>query len=268
MLIESTYPATDARPLSVTTLGTGPLVVLLHGGGPDHHSLLPLAHHLSDQHTVALPDIRGYGRSLCPDPTQHTWTHYTQDVLALLDHLGAERAALGGTGLGATISLRTALRHPDRVAATVLISVEDIEDDSAKAAEAEFLAAFAERVRTSGLEAGWAPILPQLAPLIGALVREAIPRADAASVAAAAAIGADRAFGGVGELAGVVAPTLVFPGADYRHPAAVARELVGVLPNGRLAGVGLSEDLRSAEDLAGAVGAAVREFLGEVHRVA
>ncbi|MCK2244738.1 MULTISPECIES: alpha/beta fold hydrolase [unclassified Crossiella] len=267
-MIESTYPAADGRPLFFTTLGTGPLLVLLHGGGPDHRSLLPLADHLADQHTVALPDIRGYGRSHCPDPAQHTWNRYTEDVLALLDHLGAQRAAVGGTGLGSTISLRTALRHPDRVAATVLISVEDIEDDAGKAAEAEFLAAFAERVRTSGIEAGWAPILPQLAPLIGELVREAMPRADPASVAAAAAIGADRAFSGVDELAGMAVPTLIFPGTDHRHPPAVARELLGRLPNGRLASGGLTAELRSAAELADAVGPAVREFLGEFHRSA
>jgi 3-oxoadipate enol-lactonase len=61
--------------------------------------------------------------------------------------------------------------------ALVLISVDDIEDDAAKEAEIELMAAFAERVRTHGIEAGWGPILPQLAPVIGALVRDAIPRA-------------------------------------------------------------------------------------------
>ena len=74
------------------------------------------------------------------------------------------------------------------------VSVEDIEDDEKKKAEIEFMDAFAERARTEGIEAAWAPILPHLAPIIGTLVREAIPRSDPASIAAAAAIGRDRSF--------------------------------------------------------------------------
>ncbi|MEV0760940.1 alpha/beta hydrolase [Nocardia sp. NPDC050435] len=93
-----TYSGDDGCELSATALGsTGPLVVLLHGGGPDHRSLLPLAHGLADDYRVALPDIRGYGRSVCRDPARHTWTQYTRDVLALLAHLGAERAFLADT---------------------------------------------------------------------------------------------------------------------------------------------------------------------------
>ena len=48
----------------------------------------------------------------------------------------------------------------------LLISVEDIEDDAAKAAEVAFMDAFAERVRTRGVEAGWGPILPDLSPIV------------------------------------------------------------------------------------------------------
>lgn len=260
-----TYHGHDGHPLFFTTLGDGPLVVLLHGGGPDHRSLLPLAHRLADRHTVALPDIRGYGRSVCADPAQHTWSRYTEDVLALLDHLGQGRAVLGGTGLGSTITLRTARHHPDRLTAALLISVEDIEDDAAKAAEAEFMAAFAERVRTEGIEAGWAPILPHLAPLIGELVREAIPRSDPASIAAAANIGADRAFRDVTELAGIPVPTLVFPGIDDRHPPALAEELLRLLPHAKLVPAAFTAGLRTAEDLAEAVAPAIRVFLGIQH---
>ncbi|MBT2231124.1 alpha/beta fold hydrolase [Nonomuraea sp. NEAU-A123] len=137
---EFTYKGGDGCSLYAITVGAGgPPLVLLHGGGPDHHSLLPLARHLADLHTVILPDVRGYGRSVCIDPGRHTWTQYTSDVIALLDHLGTRDAALGGTGLGATVTLRTALAHPDRVRAAILISVENIEDDQDKQAEIAFL---------------------------------------------------------------------------------------------------------------------------------
>ncbi|MGO4748797.1 alpha/beta fold hydrolase [Streptomyces sp. 2MCAF27] len=268
---EFTFHGGDGCPLYATTAGrpdhTGPPLVLLHGGGPDHHSLLPLARLLADRVTVVLPDVRGYGRSVCSDPSRHTWARYTDDVIALLDHLEAPGAALGGTGLGATVALRTALTHPDRVAATVLISLEDIEDDEAKAAETVFLDAFAARVLADGLEAAWAPILETMPPVIGSMVRDAFPRTDPASVAAAAHIGHDRAFRDIAELAAVQAPTLIVPGTDARHPTELAARAARIMPRGRLAPVGVSPDLRTAADLAEAVAPAVRQFLNSLPQV-
>ncbi|MFC4563968.1 alpha/beta fold hydrolase [Nocardiopsis mangrovi] len=251
----------DGCELSATVLGQGPPMVLLHAGGPDRRSLLPLARLLRDRHTLVLPDIRGYGASVCADPSRHTWRRYTEDLFSLLDHLELERAAVGGTGLGSTISLRAALHRPERVARVVLIGVEDIEDDDAKAAEIEFLDAFAARASSHGLNAAWEPILAGFPPVVGAMVRDAIPRSDPASVIAAAAIGRDRSFADVTELGAVVAPTLVIPGTDWRHPRALAERCAETIPNGVLAPVAVSPDLRTAEDLARRVAPSIRDFL-------
>lgn len=265
VLRELTYSGRDGWPLHavMTESGgaTGTVVVLLHGGGPDHRMFAPLAQRLADLCTVVLADVRGYGRSICSDPARHTWTQYAEDVIALLDHLGVERAIVGGAGLGSTIALRTAVAYPARVHALVLISVEDIEDDEKKKAEIEFMDAFAQRVQNEGIEAGWAPILPDLAPLIGELVREAIPRSDPASIAAAAAIGRDRSFRSVDELAVIGAPALIFAGMDERHPAKLAEDLAHLLPQGQLAPVRLSDEVRDAVGLARAFAPAIRAFL-------
>jgi 3-oxoadipate enol-lactonase len=267
---EITYGGSDGCPLYATIIdppgqagddGDGAVLVLLHGGGPDHRSLIPLARELADLHPVVLPDIRGYGRSVCADPSRHTWGQYAADVIALLDHLGVRRAIVGGAGIGTTITLRTAVAYPDRVHALVLVSVEDIEDDQAKEAETVFLDAFAARVRAEGIEAAWEPILQNLAPIIGVMVREAIPRSDPASIAAAAAIGHDRAFWSVDELAVISAPTLVIPGMDERHPTALAEDLARILPQGQLASVTLSADLHTADDFAQAFARTIRDFL-------
>ena len=250
----------EERPATAAKHSDTPLV-LLHGGGPDHYMFVPLAHELADLVTVVLPDVRGYGRSICPEPARHTWSQYAADVIALLDHIGAERAIVGGAGLGTTIALRTAVAYPERVQALVLISVEDIEDDEKKVAEIAFMDAFAERARNEGIEAAWEPIVPELAPLIGTLVREAIPRSDRASIAAAAAIGRDRSFRSIDELAIITAPTLIFAGMDERHPAKLAEHLARLLPHGQLADVRLSADVRDAEGLAHAFAPAIREFL-------
>lgn len=243
--------------------GHAPLV-LLHGGGPDHGSLLPLARLLANDRTVILPDVRGYGLSVCDDSSRHTWQQYSDDVAALLDHLGHATAVLGGAGLGTTISLRTALAHAGRVSALVLISVEDIEDDEAKQAEIEFMDAFAERVRHQGIDAAWEPILPQLAPVISAMLREAIPRSDAGSIAAAAAIGRDRSFKDVEELAAIAVPTLVFPGIDFRHPVELADRLAKTLPLGQRGEASFSPETVTAEQFAQAFAPPIGKFLADL----
>ncbi|MFG1798323.1 hypothetical protein [Nocardia sp. NPDC049149] len=70
------------------------------------------------------------------------------------------------------------IAHPDRGKAGVLIGIEDIEDDEDAQAATALLDAFAEPVRTEGLEAAWAPILELFPPVITSTVREAIPRVD------------------------------------------------------------------------------------------
>lgn len=148
---------------------------------------------------------------MCADPTSHTWAQYAKDVISLMDALGATTAGLIGAGMGATIALRVSGAHPDRIDCAVLISVEDIEDDDAEAAETALMDEFADRVRTYGIEAGWDLFLPNLQPLIATLVREAIPRSDPASIAAAAAIGRDRAFRSAAELAAITTDVLIIP---------------------------------------------------------
>ncbi len=66
---------------------------------------------------------------------------------------------------------------------------------------------FADRVATHGIEAGWAPILAGFPPVVGAMVRDAIPRSDPASIVAAAAIGRERSIRDVTELVAIPAAT-------------------------------------------------------------
>ncbi|MGH3239810.1 MAG: alpha/beta fold hydrolase, partial [Spirillospora sp.] len=199
---------------------------------------------------------------VCADPALHTWDQYTRDVLALLDALGHRSAVLAGAGLGSTIALRTALRVPDRVDAAILLGVEDIEEDAAaKAAEIAFLDAFAARAAADGLDAAWDPILEHFPPVVGAMVRDAIPRSDRASIVAAASIARDRSFSSVAELAGVTVPVLVFPGTYARHPRALSERCARTMPRAVLSPVTISDRLNTEEDLAAATAPAIRDFL-------
>ena len=71
-------------------------------------------------HVVAL-DLLGHGRSDRPnDPRRYSMTDFAEQVVALLDHLGAEQAVVGGTSLGANVSLDVAALVPDRVRGLIL----------------------------------------------------------------------------------------------------------------------------------------------------
>jgi pimeloyl-ACP methyl ester carboxylesterase len=259
------YQGADGCRLYATTVGGDdkPPLILLHAGGPDHHSLLPLAMRLIDRWTVILPDLRGYGRSVCTDPARHTWAQYTDDTIGLAEHLGLSGIALGGAGLGSTITLRTAAAHPNLVHAAILIGVEDIEDDEAKQAEIRFMDDFAARVAADGIEAGWAPILADLPPVVGDMVRDAIPRSTSASIVAAAAIGRDRSFRDVSELRDHHSHTDI--PRHRRTPSHCSRRTRRRHPPERHPGIG-HHIRRPVHDLARATAPAIREFLEQITR--
>jgi pimeloyl-ACP methyl ester carboxylesterase len=65
---------------------------------------------------VVTIDLLGHGRSDQPgNPFPYSNTQFARQILALLDHLGAEQAVVGGTSLGANVALETAHLAPDRV---------------------------------------------------------------------------------------------------------------------------------------------------------
>jgi pimeloyl-ACP methyl ester carboxylesterase len=66
-------------------------------------------------HVVTL-DLLGHGRSDKPDdPLVYSVTSFAEQVVALLDHLGAAQAVVGGTSLGANVALEVAAIEPERV---------------------------------------------------------------------------------------------------------------------------------------------------------
>jgi pimeloyl-ACP methyl ester carboxylesterase len=63
-------------------------------------------------------DLLGHGRSDRPEDLQrYSMPLFAYQVNALLDHLGLDTAVVGGTSLGANVSLQTAVHFPNRVEA-------------------------------------------------------------------------------------------------------------------------------------------------------
>ena len=100
----------------------GPLVVYMHGLLFDAELNRGIARAFAERgYRVALLDLLGHGRSDKPThASEYRIDSYADQVVALLDHLGAHEAVLGGISLGANVSLFAATRHPERVRALVL----------------------------------------------------------------------------------------------------------------------------------------------------
>jgi len=117
------HPDSGRDRLEYTEYGAGDnWVVLLHGQLMPRRMHQPLARALAGNglHVVTL-DLLGHGRSDRPaDPLVYSMTAFAEQVVALLDHLGAERAVIGGTSLGANVSLEMAVVAPERVQGLLL----------------------------------------------------------------------------------------------------------------------------------------------------
>lgn len=109
--------------LEYTEYGSGDhWVVLLHGLLMPRRMQQPLARAMAAQglHVVTL-DLLGHGRSDQPaDPLVYSMTAFGEQVVALLDHLGADQAVVGGTSLGANVALEVAVIAPERVRGLVV----------------------------------------------------------------------------------------------------------------------------------------------------
>lgn len=98
------------------------LLVYLHGLLLDAKLNRGIAKALADQgNRVVLLDLLGHGGSDKPThASEYRMDLYVDQVLALLDDLGAQEAVLGGLSLGANVSLLAAARAPERIRGLVL----------------------------------------------------------------------------------------------------------------------------------------------------
>ncbi len=92
-------------------------IVLVHGLLMNRHMFDRLGPALAERGNRAIcVDLLGHGRSDQPDDLRlYSMPLFAEQVVALLDHLGLERAVVGGTSLGANVALELAVRHPGRV---------------------------------------------------------------------------------------------------------------------------------------------------------
>jgi pimeloyl-ACP methyl ester carboxylesterase len=91
--------------------GSGPAVLLLHGGLGDSGLWEPVVPFLAERFRTIRSDLRFYGRSTGPNVP---WS-WQDDAIGVLDELGVERAAIVGLSMGGKLALDIALAHPERL---------------------------------------------------------------------------------------------------------------------------------------------------------
>ena len=106
--------------------GTGPTLILIHGGGAGadgwgnwRSCIVTYARHFR----VLVPDMPGFGRTAKPDPTGYGYTQQnrTRHLLAFMDAVGVDRAHLIGNSMGGATALGVAMAEPRRVDKLVLM---------------------------------------------------------------------------------------------------------------------------------------------------
>ncbi|MBF0680215.1 MAG: alpha/beta hydrolase [Devosia sp.] len=115
---------TSGLSLAYEAAGNGPPVLCIHGfasSGKVNWIDTGWVQTLVDAgYTAITLDNRGHGASEKPhDPDAYYPNMMADDALALLDHLGIERAALLGYSMGARIAAFLAYDHPERVVAAI-----------------------------------------------------------------------------------------------------------------------------------------------------
>ena len=138
---------------STRRFAEGPKAVILHmGPGLGVEMDFGLVEELDGVFETALPQQRGLGPSTLEGP-RDLETHVA-DEIALLDHLGWERAWLIGHGWGGHLAMHLAVAHPERVAGFILLAtLGAVPDGGVDALNHELVARLTaeERARLEGL---------------------------------------------------------------------------------------------------------------------
>lgn len=219
---------------------------------------------LAATHRVVRFDARGFGGSAAADGPL-TMERIADDGAALLDHLGVDRAVVGGCSMGGYAAFAFVRHHPQRLAGLVL------QDTRAGADTAEAKAsrtALAAKVLAEGASAAVDAFLPKLVgettrrerPAVVALLQQRIlltpPPAIANALHGLAARADSRET-----LPTIAVPTLVLVGAeDVLTPPPEAVTMAAAIPRARLdvvPGAGHLANLESPD----AVNAVLRAFL-------
>ena len=261
--------------VSLTDIGTGPPVVLLHGLACGQRMWFHQIRALRSRFRVIAYDLRGHGETDAPAvATEYSAAHLGRDLVGVLDALNIERAALVGFSLGGGPALAVAATRPERVSRLVLADVGAGADDPLKIewmtrrwlalirqGDADELVADMLRSEFYKVYAGRnARCRAHMAALIRATPLEGLRFTLSEVLAKRKSL-----FRLTSVLQSVTVPTLVMVGEFDYVCSKSARLVAQTIPNARLKIIANSGHMSPLEQPA-AFSAALMEFLGNTNR--
>ena len=125
---DSQFVDVDGLTMHYKAAGQGELpLVLLHGFGASTYTWREVWEPLAQNHPVMAFDRPAFGLTERPlpgewtGPSPYSAAAQADQTVALMDKLGIDQAVLVGNSAGGTIATLTALQHPDRVKALILV---------------------------------------------------------------------------------------------------------------------------------------------------
>ena len=196
-------------------------------------------------HRVLAYDARGHGSSSpAPGPGGYSYADLGLDLVAVLDHLGIERAVLAGASMGAHTALWLALREPERVAGLVVITPgydPATQDDPRRLERWDALADGLERGGIEGFLAAYGrPEVPERwQETVVTVIRQrlSLHQHPEAVAQALRVVPRSRPFTELDELGSIGASTTVVASADEAdpgHPQALGEAYTKAIPGARL----------------------------------
>jgi 3-oxoadipate enol-lactonase len=244
-----------------------PVVVLLHGFPFDRTMWVEQVRSLGASYRVIAPDLRGHGASSAPDGA-YTMDELADDVIELLDALEVRRpVVVGGLSMGGYVALSLVLRHPERIAALMLMDTRAVADtpEAAKVREETAQKVVRERNARTLIDTMIPRVFgkttlerqpKKVEPILAVMERTSVT--GIAGTLRGMALRPDRRP----DLCRIAVPTLVLVGADdVISPPAEAREIAAAIPLARLEVIPSAGHLAPYENPQ-AANAVILDFLG------
>jgi 3-oxoadipate enol-lactonase len=251
----------SATAVSYTVDGAAdaPVVVLSNSLGATRAMWDPQVPALAERFRVVTYDTRGHGASPAP-AGPYTLDDLVDDLVALLDEVGAGRAHVVGLSLGGMTAMRLAAREPDRVESLAVLCTSAKVDpqpflDRAAAARSGGTAALAPTVVSRWLTPSYAAAHPDLVARLEAMITAADDEGYAAccEVVAQMDVRADLPL--------IAAPTLVVSAAeDLALPPEHQKLIAEAIPGAELLTVSPGAHVANLEQPLQVTGALLGHF--------
>jgi pimeloyl-ACP methyl ester carboxylesterase len=145
------FLTSDGCRLAYESVGEGLPVVWQHGLGANRRQPADVFPDVQGIRRITL-ECRGHGDSELGDARRLSIATFTEDAIALMNHLGVRKAVVGGISLGGAIALRRAALHPERTCGLVIARPAWIDGPSPETMSP--YAVVAEYIAESGTEKG------------------------------------------------------------------------------------------------------------------